>query len=98
MQRANVIWMTEDDFRHQLTTAGYGEPATTNYAPNADGEFHSHDFSAMLMVTAGQFQLVLENETRVFEVGDWCEVQAGTVHFERAGSAGATVLAGKQLP
>lgn len=36
--------MTEEEFRNQLAAAGYGEPSTTAYGPNADGEFHTHDF------------------------------------------------------
>ena len=86
--------MTEDEFRSELVERGYREPRSTVFAPNADGELHSHDFSAMVMVTDGEFRLVLEDETRVFGAGDWCEVAAGTVHAEQAGPAGATLLAG----
>ncbi len=86
--------MTEEEFRNQLAAAGYGEPSTTAYGPNADGEFHTHDFSALLMVTDGEFQVVLEDETKVLKSGDWCEVVAGTVHCEQTGANGATVVAG----
>ncbi|MDH3684099.1 MAG: cupin domain-containing protein [Acidimicrobiia bacterium] len=88
--------MTEDDFREQLARRGYGDPELTEYQPDADGRFHAHDFSAMLLVTAGEFRLVLEDETEVFGVGDWCEVPAGTVHFEQSGSDGASILAAKK--
>lgn len=87
--------MTEEEFRSQLATAGYGEPTTTEYPPDADGVFHTHDFSAMLLVTAGEFRLVLEDDTQVMRVGDWCEVPAGTVHYEQSGADGAAVLAGR---
>ncbi len=88
--------MTEEEFRNQLAAAGYGEPSTTAYGPNADGEFHTHDFSAMLMVTEGEFRLVLEDRTETFTKGGWCEVPAGTVHYEQSGADGAAVLAGKK--
>lgn len=88
--------MTEDQFRSQLSAAGYGEPTITSYEPNADGAFHTHDFSAMLMVTSGEFHLVLEDRTDVMTEGDWCEVPAGTVHYEKSGADGASVLAGKK--
>lgn len=88
--------MNEDEFRSQLEAAGYGEATVTTYGPYADGEFHTHDFSAMLMVTDGEFRLVLEGETQTFTKGDWCEVPAGTVHYEQSGSEGASVLAGKK--
>ncbi len=88
--------MTENEFRSRLKASGYGEPTVTAYEPNADGEFHTHDFSAMLMVTEGEFRLVLQDETQTFMQGDWCEVPAGTVHYEQSGAAGASVLAGKK--
>lgn len=88
--------MTETEFRSHLAAAGYGEPATTEYEPNADGEFHTHDFSAMLLVTGGEFRLVLEDKTEVLTEGDHCEVLAGTVHCERSGPDGASLLAGRK--
>ncbi len=88
--------MTENEFRDQLKASGYNEPTVTTYEPNADGQFHAHDFSAMLMVTEGEFRLVLEDETKTFSSGEWCEVPAGTVHYEQSGSEGALVLAGKK--
>ena len=88
--------MTESEFRSQLKASGYSEPTVTTYEPNADGEFHTHDFSAMLMVTDGEFRLVLDEETQTFRTGDWCEVPAGTVHYEQSGGEGASLLAGKK--
>ena len=86
--------MTEDEFRSELAARGYGEPRSFEFAPDADGEFHSHKYSAMVMVTEGEFRLGLEDETRAFEPGEWCEVAAGTMHLEQAGPSGATILAG----
>lgn len=86
--------MTEEEFRTELATRGYGEPRDAVFEPHADGELHSHDFSAMAMVTDGEFRLGLEDETRVMAVGDWCEVSAGTLHSEHAGPVGATLLVG----
>lgn len=86
--------MTEEEFRTELAARGYGEPRDAVFEPHADGELHSHDFSAMAMVTDGEFRLGLEGETRVMAVGDWCEVSAGTLHSEHAGPIGATLLVG----
>lgn len=88
--------MTEDEFRSELAARGYGEPRSYSFEPDADGELHSHDFSAMAMVTEGEFHLGLEDETRVMAVGDWCEVSAGTRHSEKAGALGATLLVGSK--
>ena len=86
--------MTEDEFRSELAARGYGEPRSYGFEPDADGELHSHDFSAMAMVTEGEFRLGLTDETRVMGVGDWCEVAAGELHSEHAGPVGATLLVG----
>lgn len=86
--------MTEDEFGAKLAAGGYGEAKTKIWEANADGEFHTHDFSALLMVTEGEFRVVLEDETRTLRAGDTCEVVAGTVHLEQTGSEGATVVAG----
>lgn len=86
--------MTENEFRSELAARGYGEPRSYEFEPDADGELHSHEFSAMAMVTEGEFRLGLTDETRVMEVGDWCEVSAGTLHSEMAGPVGATLLVG----
>ena len=88
--------MTEEEFRAQLDTKGYHDVAVKEWEPNADGEFHTHDFSAMLLVTRGEFRLVLEDETRSFGPGQWCEVPIGTVHYEQAGVDGASVIAGSK--
>ena len=86
--------MTEDEFRAELAARGYGEPRNAEFPSGADGELHSHDFSAMAMVTEGEFRLGLTDETRVMAVGDWCEVPAGMLHSEQAGPIGATLLVG----
>ena len=88
--------MTEEEFRAQLETKGYLDVAGKEWEPNTDGKFHTHDFSAMLLVTRGEFRLVLEDETQSFGPGQWCEVPAGTVHYEQAGAEGASVIAGSR--
>lgn len=88
--------MTEEDFRVQLETNGYLDVAVQEWDPNSDGEFHTHEFSAMIMVTKGEFRLVLEDETQSFGPGQWCEVPTGTVHYEQTGAEGALLIAGKK--
>ena len=39
--------MTEEEFRTELAARGYGDPRSYSFEPNADGELHSHEFSAM---------------------------------------------------
>lgn len=84
--------MTEDQFRQQLQEKGYGEAKIREFEPNQDKEMHTHDLSAMALVMRGEFILALESESTSYTPGEWCELIAGTVHTERTGPDGATVL------
>ncbi len=84
--------MTEDQFRNQLQERGYGEAQIKEFEPHQDKEMHTHDFSAMVFVMSGEFTLALESESTTYAPGEWCELPAGTVHTERTGPNGATVL------
>jgi quercetin dioxygenase-like cupin family protein len=84
--------MTEDQFRQQLQEKGYGEAKIREFEPNQDKEMHTHDLSAMALVMRGEFILALESESTSYAPGEWCELIAGTVHTERTGPDGATVL------
>jgi quercetin dioxygenase-like cupin family protein len=88
--------MNENEFRTLLADKGYGDVGVKEWDPNSDGEFHTHEFSALLMVTRGEFRVVLEDEVQTFGPGEWCDVPAGTVHYEQTGADGATVLAGRK--
>ena len=84
--------MTEDQFREQLREQGYGEARIRDFEPNLDKEMHTHDQPAMALVMRGEFTLVLERESTTYKPGEWCELLAGTLHTERTGASGATVL------
>ena len=40
----------------------------------------------------GDITLALESGSMTYGPGDWCKLVADTVHTERTGSSGATVL------
>ena len=84
--------MDEEQFRRLARDKGYGEPARREFEPGLDRELHTHDHSALLLVLDGEFTLALETEATTHGPGGWCELEAGTVHTERTGPAGATVL------
>jgi quercetin dioxygenase-like cupin family protein len=84
--------MTEEEFRQQAREKGYGEPNIKEYGPNEDGDMHTHDATVMAMVTRGELTLALENESTTYTAGESCELTAGTLHCERTGADGATLL------
>jgi quercetin dioxygenase-like cupin family protein/rubrerythrin len=92
---SNGETMTEADFRAGLRADGFDdEIRITSFDPNQNGELHSHDFSARLLVLDGALTLRYEDGLQTFTSGQCCQVDAGTVHAECTGTAGARVVAG----
>ena len=88
--------MNEEQFRQTLREKGYGEEQVKEYAPNADGPMHTHDFSVMLLVLEGEFMLAKEDGVTTYRPGEICELPAGSTHVERSGSSGARIFLGKK--
>ena len=88
--------MTNTEFDKFLADNGYSKAKRVEYGPGADGELHTHEFSAAVMVAEGEFTLGYEDGDQVFRPGDFCEVPAGTLHVERTGELGAVILAGQK--
>ncbi len=84
--------MNEQEFREHARSLGYGEAQAIEFEPNQDGDFHTHDFSAIGMVTRGATTIVFETESISSGPGEFCEVKAGVLHDEKTGPDGATVL------
>ncbi len=88
--------MNEEQFRQLASEQGYGDFQAKDYVPNRDGPLHTHEFSVMLMVVAGEFSLAFEDGATHFGPGELCELPADVLHTERAGPAGASVLLSKR--
>lgn len=86
--------MTEAEFREQLAASGYHETRTIGYDPHHAPDLHTHDFSAMGIVTEGELTLVYDDRRETFAVGEWYEVPAGTRHAEHTGPAATTAFLG----
>ena len=54
------------------------------------------EFSAFLFVKEGEFTVVRETGEKTHGPGDTCKVDAGTLHSERIGADGASVLVGRK--
>ena len=84
--------MNEQEFREHARSLGYGDAQTIEFEPNRGGALHTHDYSAIAMVTRGAVMIVLETESISSGPGEVCEVKAGVLHDERTGPEGATIL------
>ncbi len=88
--------MLESEFRSRLEASGFPQPSDHEYLGNNDVDMHTHDFDVMLLVTEGEFELILEGESTVYSTGDTCTLKAGTLHTEKTGPAGAKALLSKR--
>ncbi len=86
--------MDEHEFRQLLDERGFCSMRAVEYEPNQRPPLHAHDFSAVVLVTAGALTMAFENETRTLAPGQCCEVAAGTLHAECAGPDGAAGILG----
>ena len=88
--------MDEAQFRRQLQEQGYSEAKLLEFEPNSVKDMHTHDFSAFVLVLGGEFTLVTEDGSVTHQPGEACKLAAGTLHSERSGASGATILIGKK--
>ena len=84
--------MNENEFRRLVDEKGYANVREKAVEPNLDRSMHTHDTSNLVLVMSGEFTLALEDGATTYRAGEWCELAAGTLHTERTGSDGATIL------
>lgn len=89
--------MTEGQFRQLMLERGFTDATTKEYGPNADEPMHTHEVSVMALVTSGELTLVLEDGSRTYGAGEWCQLDAGTLHTERTGPHGASIVLGRKV-
>lgn len=88
--------MNEEQFRQKLRERGYGEPEIAEAGPGPVKDMHTHDESVMWLVLSGEVTMMLENASTTYGPGDWYENPAGTLHTERIGPDGVSVLMAKK--
>ncbi len=88
--------MDIEQFKQSLLDQGYNEASSVTYEPGMENDMHTHDFSASLYVLEGEMTVVTEAGAQTHLSGDTCQVDAGTLHLERAGPDGVTFLVGKK--
>jgi quercetin dioxygenase-like cupin family protein len=88
--------MNEAQFKQQLQEQGYGEAQSIDYEPNMANDMHTHDFDAFVFILSGEFTLTTEDGEATHGPGETCQLAAGTLHRENAGSSGATILVGRK--
>lgn len=84
--------MTEEEFRQNLRARDYDDPQIEEAGPGPLKDMHTHDQSVMWLVLSGELTMILEGGSTTYRPGDWYENVAGTLHTERIGPDGVSVL------
>jgi quercetin dioxygenase-like cupin family protein len=85
-------------FEASLRHGGYDEILTRDWEPSRVVPEHSHPFDARALVLDGEVTLTWQGQTRTCRVGDEFVMNAGVMHTETYGPAGARFLVGRKKP
>ena len=88
--------MNIEEFKQSLVDQGYSDATSVTYEPSMENEMHTHKFSGCLFVLEGEFTLVTEAGSVTHLPGETCQLDAGVLHYERAGPDGTMFLVGKK--
>jgi quercetin dioxygenase-like cupin family protein len=88
--------MNQVDFEKKLKAEGYGEMVDRTMEANHFNPEHAHEFDACVLVVNGEMTITRAGKPQVFRAGDTCSLDAGTLHTEKCGPAGAHYLAGRR--
>ena len=81
----------------QIKNLGYDSVEKRHLQPNLDLGFHSHPFTACMVILEGQILLKHSSEKVLLKEGDFVSVDRNVSHNEIIGLNGATILYGKKF-
>ena len=84
--------MTPQEFDTALQAEGYSPAMTIVRSTGYSLGEHQHPFDACALITAGEFTITVEGQSRTYAAGDIFRLPAGTEHVETAGPLGSTFL------
>ena len=91
--------MTPQEFDAALQADGYSPALSVERPIGYSLGDHQHPYDACALITAGEFTITVEGQSRTYAAGDIFRVPAGTGHLESAGPEGVKYLAcRRQLP
>lgn len=90
--------MQPQDFTAMVRDAGFTETVHRTLPPGGDGQPHTHEFDARLLILEGAFTVTVGGIATTHRPGDVFSVPAGTVHAEMVGPEGVTYIAARRYP
>lgn len=90
--------MTNDPklLERQLHQEGFLHTYVWQDGPNAFYPDHTHATETAHIILSGEMTLTQDGETRVYGVGQRCDVPAGAVHSAKMGPSGCRYLIGEK--
>ncbi len=89
--------MDEASFKAKAEAEGYGNFAIRDWEPGLVNEMHTHDFSASILVLAGELTVTCEDgSTKTCRAGDTNSLTAGIPHAEVVGPEGVRFISGRK--
>ena len=84
------------DFEAKVSAQGYAIVRKTLGPSEGLGD-HAHDYDAWGLVTAGEFRITVDGETKSYREGEEFRLGAGCGHSESAGPAGVSFVVGRLM-
>lgn len=87
---------TTESFRNALIADGYADIELRTMPAGTFNDRHSHDFDVRALMLEGELLLSWEGREHCFRPGEVFTMEAGCMHVERFGAAGARYLVGRR--
>ncbi len=85
--------MNEQQFREEAAADGYTVGDVVALSADKFNDFHSHDFSAKLMILEGKITVTTEDgKATTCRANDTFQLDAGIKHTEQVGPEGVRIL------
>jgi mannose-6-phosphate isomerase-like protein (cupin superfamily) len=86
----------QKSLERQLHQEGFLDTYVWRDGPNAFYPDHTHAVETAHIILDGEMTLKQGGETRVYSVGERCDVPAGAVHSAKMGPSGCRYLVGER--
>ena len=88
--------MEEKTWAKELERDGFGHVLVWEDGPNTRYSEHTHETETAHIILRGEMTLTMNGQTKIYRVGERCDVPAGEVHSAKMGPKGCRYLIGEK--
>ncbi len=92
----DMATLDEGELREKLHREGFEHTFVWQDRPGAFYPDHKHDTLTAHIILSGEMQLTMNGASKVFRLGERCDVPEGTVHSAKIGPEGCRYLIGEK--